>query len=406
MMNNRPAREQYEILSQGVLDLITPEGLLAKIEKSTQTGKPLLIKYGADPSRPDIHLGHAVCFLKMRQFQDLGHEVVFVIGDFTARIGDPSGRSSVRPPLTREEVAQNARTYKEQVDKILDPSRTRVVYNAEWLEVLSLREVVKLGAQFTVAQMLERDDFQKRFVAQVPIYLHEFLYALMVAYDSVALNCDVEMGGHDQLFNFLVGREMMRSLGQEPQVCLTMPILEGTDGHAKMSKSLDNYIGVTDPPLQMFGKAMSIPDEVMGHYWTYLNFASPTEWAIIEEKIRNETLHPRIVKMDLAERIVSWLYSPEEGRKQREEFERVFSRKLSPSEMPEASVSLPLDLAAFLVDRGLAESRSDVRRLLKQAGIRLDEMPIPYSEHPTIKDFHDGAVLRVGKKKFLRLRRV
>jgi len=404
MMKTLSAREQFEILSQGVLDLVTPDDLLAKLEKSNQSGKPLLIKYGADPSRPDIHLGHAVCFLKMRQFQDLGHEVVFVIGDFTARIGDPSGRSAVRLPLSKEEVEINARTYKEQVDKILNPAQTRVVYNADWLEPLTLREVVRLGAQFTVAQMLERDDFQKRFASQVPIYLHEFLYALMVAYDSVALNCDVEMGGHDQLFNFLVGRDLMRSFGQEPQVCLTMPILEGTDGQVKMSKSMDNYIGITDSSEQIFGRVMSVPDEVMGHYWTYLNLATPDEWTQLKEGIDRQALHPRTVKLDLAQRIVSWLHSPEEGRRQREEFEKVFTRKEAPSDISERTVSLPLDLASFLVSEGFAESKSEVRRLLKQAGIRLDEQPLPYSEHPTLEQFRDGAVLRVGKKKFLRLR--
>ncbi len=404
-MKTLAAREQFEILSQGVLDLVTPDDLLAKLEKSNQTGKPLLIKYGADPSRPDIHLGHAVCFLKMRQFQDLGHEVVFVIGDFTARIGDPSGRSAVRSPLTKEEVEVNARTYKEQVDKILIPDKTRVVYNADWLEPLTLREVVRLGAQFTVAQMLERDDFQKRFAGQAPIYLHEFLYALMVAYDSVVLNCDVEMGGGDQLFNFLVGRDLMRSFGQEAQVCLTMPILEGTDGQAKMSKSMDNYIGVTDSPEQMFGRVMSVPDEIMGHYWNYLNLATLAEWARMKEGIDSETLHPRTVKLDLAQRIVTWLYSAEEGKRRREEFEKVFTRKEAPSDICERVVSLPLDLASFLVSEGLAESKSEVRRLLKQAGIRLNEQPIPYNEHPTLDQFQDGAVLRVGKKKFLRLRK-
>jgi tyrosyl-tRNA synthetase len=404
MMKTLPAREQFEILSQGVLDLVTADDLLSKLERSSLTGKPLLIKYGADPSRPDIHLGHAVCFLKMRQFQDLGHEVVFVIGDFTARIGDPSGRSTVRSPLTREEVEVNARTYKEQVDKILNPDKTRVVYNADWLDPLTLREVVRLGAQFTVAQMLERDDFQKRFTGQVPIYIHEFLYALMVAYDSVALNCDVEMGGHDQLFNFLVGRDLMRSFGQEPQVCLTMPILEGTDGFAKMSKSMDNYIGVTDSPEQIFGRVMSVPDEVMGHYWTYLNLATPVEWERMQKEIGSGALHPRTVKLDLAQQIVTWLHSAEEGRHRREEFEKVFTRKEIPSDIPERTVSLPLDLASFLVSEGLAESKSEVRRLLKQAGIRLNEEPIPYSEHPVLDHFADGAVLRVGKKKFLRLR--
>ncbi len=279
------------------------------------------------------------------------------------------------------------------------------MYNADWLEPLTLREVVRLGAQFTVAQMLERDDFQKRFAGKVPIYLHEFIYALMVAYDSVALNCDVEMGGGDQLFNFLVGRDLMRCFGQEPQVCLTMPILEGTDGQAKMSKSMDNYIGVADSPEQIFGRVMSVPDVVMGHYWTYLSLATPVEWERMKEEIDSGALHPRTVKLDLAQRIVTWLHSAEEGRRWREEFEKVFTRKEAPSDIAERTISLPLDLASFLVSEGLAESKSEVRRLLKQAGIRLNEQPIPYSEHPTLDHFPDGAVLRVGKKKFLRLRK-
>jgi len=398
------AREQLEIIKSNVVDLVTPEDLLLKLERSVQTGKPLVIKYGADPSRPDIHLGHVVCLLKMRQFQDLGHEVVFVIGDFTARIGDPTGRSQVRPPLSREEVEENARTYHEQVTKVLDPEKMRVVYNSHWLEPLSLKDLVKIAGKFTVAQMLEREDFQNRYQNGIPIYLHEFLYALMVAYDSVALNCDVEMGGQDQLFNFLVGRDLMREMGQEPQVCLTMPILEGTDGVQKMSKSLGNDIPITDPPQEMFGRVMSIPDNVMSHYFLYLNLATPQEVKSIEERMASGSLNPRDVKLDLATRIVSWLHSPGKAKKARQEFEKVFSRGGMPEEMPEKNVSLPLDLLTFLVDVGLVPTKSEARRLLKQGGIYLDNVPLPYSERPIISTLEDGAILRVGKKRFIRLR--
>lgn len=404
-MEKLSAREQLEILKRGVVDLVTPEDLLFKLERSLRSGKPLIVKYGADPSRPDIHLGHAVCLLKMRQFQDLGHEVVFVIGDFTARIGDPTGRSQVRPPLSKEEVEENARTYHEQVTKILNPERMRVVYNSTWLEPLSLKDLVKVAAKFTVAQMLEREDFQKRFQNGIPIFLHEFLYALMVAYDSVALNCDVEMGGQDQLFNFLVGRDLMREMGEEPQVCLTMPILEGTDGVQKMSKSLGNDIPINDPPQEMFGKVMSIPDSVMDNYFLYLNLATPEEVKAFHLRMERGELNPRDVKADLAFRIVSLLYSREEARKAKEEFERVFSARGIPEEIVEVRVSLPLDLLSFLKERGLIPSSSEGRRLLKQGGIYLNFEPLPYSERPILTELEDGAVLRVGKKKFLRLRR-
>lgn len=403
-MKSLNPKEQLEILKRGVVDLVTPEDLLLKLERSYQTGKPLIVKYGADPSRPDIHLGHAVCLLKMREFQDLGHIVVFVIGDFTARIGDPTGRSQVRPPLTKEEVEQNARTYHEQVTRILDPERTRVVYNGSWLENMTLKDLVQVAGKFTVAQMLERDDFQKRFSQGIPIFLHEFLYALMVAYDSVALNCDVEMGGADQLFNFLVGRELMREMGQEPQVCLTMPILEGIDGIQKMSKSLENDVALTASPQEMFGRIMSIPDEVMSHYFLYLNLLTPQEVKSLEEKMKSGSINPRDVKVDLATRIVSWLHSPSEAKKAREEFEKIFARGETPEEIPEKTVSLPLDLLDFLVETGLIPSKSEGRRLLKQGGIYLDNFPLPFSERPILERIMDGSVLRVGKKKFLRLR--
>jgi len=403
-MKKLSAKEQLEILKKGVVDLVTPEDLLQKLERSVQSGKPLVIKYGADPSRPDIHLGHVVCLLKMREFQDLGHTVVFVIGDFTARIGDPTGRSAVRPPLTKEEVMENARTYHQQVTRILDPEKTRIVYNSQWLENMTLKDLVHIAARYTVAQMLEREDFQKRYSSGVPIFLHEFLYALMVAYDSVALNCDVEMGGADQLFNFLVGRELMREMGQEPQVCLTMPILEGTDGTLKMSKSMDNVIAITDSPQEMFGKMMSIPDNVMSHYFLYLNLGTPQEVKSLEEKIASRAINPRNVKLELATRIVSWLRSPESAKGARQEFERVFSQKMFPTEMPEKKISLPLDLISFLVDQGLVSTRSEARRLLKQGGIYLNNEPLPYHERSVLTAVADGAVLRVGKKKFIRLR--
>lgn len=404
-MSRLSAREQFELIKEGVLDLVTPDELLAKLEKSERTGIPLKIKYGADPSRPDIHLGHVVCFLKMREFQNFGHQVIFVIGDFTARVGDPTGRSAVRPPLSPEEVAENARTYQQQVWKILDPEKTKVVYNADWLAKLNLVDVVKLGAKYTVAQMLERQDFGNRFQMNVPIFLHEFLYALMVAYDSVVLEADVEMGGHDQLFNFIVGRDLQRQMGQEPQICLTMPILEGTDGVSKMSKSLGNDIGVLDPPEEMFGRIMSIPDHVMGHYFQYLKLASPAEVAGMEQAMQEGRLHPRDAKIDLATKILSWLHSPALAQQSRDQFEQVFGQKQAPAQMPEVRISLPLDLLSFLVDHGFCASKTEARRFLQQGGIHLDQAPVPYSDRPIVNDIPDGAVLRVGRKKFIRLRR-
>ncbi len=397
--------EQFAALCRDAVDLISPEELRAKLER----GKPLVVKYGADPSAPDLHLGHSVVLRKLKQFQDFGHEVVFIIGDFTGMIGDPSGRSKTRPSLTPEQVQQNARTYAEQVGKILDMQRARMVYNGEWLNPMNFADVVRLAAKYTVARMLERDDFKKRLDAGEPLGIHEMLYPLAQAYDSVAVKADVELGGTDQLFNLLVARDIQRASGQEPQVVLTTPLLEGTDGNEKMSKSLGNYVGLAEPPDEMYGKLMSIPDELMLKYLRLTTDIPPDELAEMERGLQDGSIHPKQVKMRLAREVVSMYHSPEAATQAEKRFQRVFSKRELPEEMPEVAVP-PEDLSdgrVWLVRLitlcGFAPSNSEARRLISQGAVRLDGSRIEDAD-ASVK-IEDGMTLQVGKRRFARLRR-
>jgi len=326
--------KQFEIIKRGSVEIIVEAELLRKLKKSFEEKRPLRIKAGFDPTAPDIHLGHTVLLEKMRQFQELGHEVIFLIGDFTGMIGDPSGKSEMRKPLTREEVLENAKTYKEQIFKILDPNNTRIVFNSEWMSALTAEEMIRLAGRYTVARMLERDDFKERFVSQNPISIHEFLYPLIQGYDSVVLKADVELGGTDQKFNLIVGRELQREYSQEPQSLILMPLLEGLDGIKKMSKSLGNYIGITELSKEIFGKIMSINDELMLRYYELLSHISVEELNALKEGMKIGKIHPKKVKENLALEIVERYWGKDEASKAKGEFERVFKEKGLPNEIP------------------------------------------------------------------------
>ena len=338
---------QLEYLRKGTVEIIREEELRAKLANSRTTGKPLLVKAGFDPTAPDLHLGHTVLLRKLKHFQDLGHTVVFMIGDFTARIGDPSGRNATRPPLTEAEIAANAETYKEQVFKTLDPKKTRVDFNSKWLSGMTSADMVRLCSHYTVARLLERDDFSNRYKSGVPISMHELLYPLVQGYDSVALKADVELGGTDQKFNLLVGRDLQREYGQPSQVVMTVPILEGTDGVNKMSKSLGNAIGIQEPPGEMFGKIMSISDEMMYRYYELLTDLSLQDIAALREKAKSGGVNPMDQKKELATRIISDFHSAEQARLAKEEFESVFQQRQQPSEIETRSVKLEAGMARF-----------------------------------------------------------
>ena len=399
------AEEQLHIIASGAAQIVPESGLLEKLKR----GKPLNIKLGVDPTAPDIHIGHAVPLRKLRQFQDLGHEVTLIIGDGTALIGDPSGRNTTRPQLTREQIKVNAETYVNQAFKILDPEKTTLRYNSEWILSLNMEELLKLMAQFTVARILERDDFHNRYTSNLPISLHEFMYPVMQAYDSVVIKADVELGGTDQLFNLLAGRELMEKLGMEPQVCLTLPLLEGTDGVKKMSKSYGNYIGLTDEPADMFGKVMSIPDELMVKYYRLASTESVAEIDAIEKGLANDELHPNKVKRALARNIVAAYYDEEQAHAAEEQFDLVFKKHDVPDDIAEFSPDLtPNDeglvyLAKIIHDAGLAQSVGEARRLIDGGGVKLNGdavEPKAYNVEPEkLKD----CVLQVGKRKFIKL---
>jgi tyrosyl-tRNA synthetase len=397
--------EQLAALCRDAVDLVSEDELRAKLAR----GKPLVVKYGADPSAPDLHLGHSVVLRKLRQFQDLGHQVVFIIGDFTGMIGDPSGRSKTRPSLSEEEIQRNARTYAEQVGKIIDLSRARMVRNGEWLNPMRFADVVRLAAKYTVARMLERDDFRKRLEAGEPLGVHELLYPLAQAYDSVFIRADVELGGTDQLFNFLVARDIQRAHGQEPQVVLTTPLLEGLDGTEKMSKSLGNYVGLTDPPDEMYGKLMSIPDQLMTKYLRLVTDVPRGEVEQMERGLGEGAVHPKTVKMRLAREIVTMYHSLEAAEAAEARFDRVFSQRDLPDDMPE--VRLPADdlrdgriwVVRLLSLCGFAPSNSEARRLVAQGAVRINGRRVDDPEAAVLVE--DGATLQVGKRRFARIRR-
>ena len=391
-MNLSP-RESLDRLSRGVVDLVSPEDLLKKLEQSKASGIPLRVKAGFDPTAPDLHLGHAVLLMKLREFQDLGHHVLFLIGDFTGMIGDPTGRSEIRKPLTDEEISANAATYREQVFRILDPERTEVLFNSQWMKKLGSDGLIRLAARQTVAHFLDRDDFRKRMEQSLPIHLHELLYPLIQGYDSVALKADVELGGTDQLFNLLVGRDLQRSYGQEPQVVLSLPLLVGLDGEKKMSKSLKNAVGILDDPFDMYGKIMSIPDSAMPTYALLLT-------ALPEGEI--SAAHPRDAKARIALEITERFHGEEEARKAQERFVRQFSRREMPDEIPEVPVSgpFPVRLSTLMVQSGAARSESQAKQLILQKAVDLDGATVtdPFAEANP-----DGQILRVGKRFYCRL---
>ncbi len=412
MSNFLPVNEQLDLLEKGAAEIIRVSDLKERLEHSRQTGAPLRVKAGFDPTAPDLHLGHTVLMRKLKHFQDLGHQVIFLVGDFTALIGDPTGRSVTRKPLTREEIRQNAKTYTDQVFRILDREKTEVRFNSEWLDKLGFEGVIRLAAKFTVSQMLEREDFHKRFQEEQPISLHELLYPLMQGYDSVALKSDVELGGTDQKFNLLAGRELQRDFGQKPQIVLMTPIIEGLDGVQKMSKSLGNAIGVNEPPQEMYGKLMSISDELMWRYWTLLTDLRQSEIEKMQADVQSAALHPMEAKKRLAHTIVSGFHSEEAAREAGEQWSRLFQQRdtaavTEESMVPLASVvmgGVPADFAApvrintakLLVALGIKASRTEAEKQVA-AGVNLDgatttEKFIEVSRRPA------RITVRVGKK--------
>ncbi|HMM79900.1 MAG TPA: tyrosine--tRNA ligase [Pyrinomonadaceae bacterium] len=393
--------EQISFLKKGVVDLIREDDLRKKLERSEKTGKPLRVKLGLDPTAPDIHLGHTVVIRKLKAFQDLGHTVIFLIGDFTGMIGDPSGKNVTRPPLTREEVNQNAETYKRQMFKLLDPEKTELRFNGEWMDKFDAADFVKLCARTTVKQILERDDFTKRLADEKPISLHELLYPLIQGYDSVALDADVELGGTDQKFNLLMGRNLQREAGLEPQVILTTPLLEGLDGVNKMSKSLNNYIGIDESADSMFGKVMSISDELMWKYYELLTDLSPVEISALRAKIA-EGENPRNLKVDLAKLIITDFHSNNAANEAEEAFTRQFVQKEIPDEIDETRIaSGSHQLAQLLADTGLAASKGEARRLIEQGGVKLNGEKV--SANNDIEVNGEGVLIQVGKRKYLRV---
>ena len=395
--------EQLQIIKRGAVEVIPEEELKEKLTKSYKENKPLNIKLGCDPTRPDLHLGHSVVLRKLAQFQELGHQAILIIGDFTAMIGDPSGRNQTRPPLTFEEAKANAESYLAQAYKILHPDKTKIVYNSEWLGKMTFEDVIKLASKYTVARMLERDDFTKRFKSGIPISMHEILYPLAQAMDSVAIESDVELGGTDQKFNLLVGRDIQREYGIEPQIILTMPLLVGTDGTEKMSKSYDNYIGIDESPQNMYGKTLSIPDDLIYTYFELVTDEPIEELKKIKESLENPNINPRDLKRKLARKIVEMYHSKEAAVKAEEEFDKIFVKKGIPDEMPEMELdsSEEITLLDLIMKAEFAPSRGEARRLITQGGVSIDGEKITdakYSFSPE-KDF----ILKVGKRKFMKV---
>mgnify|MGYP000293429241 FL=1 len=393
--------EQLKIIKKGTLDIINEEELIKKLEKSIKENKPLKIKLGLDPSAPDIHLGHIVVLRKLKQLQDLGHEIIIIIGDFTGKIGDPTGKSRMRKFLSDEEVLQNAKTYEEQVFKILDKEKTTIKFNSEWLSKLTFGDVLKLTASTTVARMLEREDFKLRFENQRPIYLNEFFYPLMQAFDSTAIEADIEFGGTDQRFNLLSGRNLQKEIGEEPQIVIMMPLIEGLDGKNKMSKTLGNYIGIYESAKSKYQKVMEIPDELIVKYYTLLTDVDDEIIKEVEAKLKDESVNPRDIKMDLAREIVSLYHTEEEVEQAEERFKMIFQMGQKPKDIDTVNVSKEdFDLISTVVDKGLVSSKSEFRRLLLQGGIKINDKKITME-----KDLpkEGEIVVQVGKKKFMKI---
>jgi len=398
-----PVEEQMELLRRGAVDLVDEAHLRAKLEKSRQTGEPLTVKTGFDPSSPDLHFGHTVLLRKMRHFQQLGHRVIFLIGGFTARIGDPTGKKATRPQLTGEEVAANARTYQRQVFRVLDEAATVIDDNDRWLGALGSHGIVRLAGRYTLARMMEREDFKTRFQENRPIHLHELLYPLAQGYDSVFLKADVELGGHDQIFNLLVGRDLMKEEGLEPQVVLTVPLLVGLDGHEKMSKSLGNAIAVEEPPKEIYGKTMSIPDSLMWDWYLLLTDLAQPEIAGRRARVEAGELHPKAVKQELARRLVAQFHGEEAARQAETEFDNVFAAGGIPDEVPEMELASSWTLTRLLTAAGLAPSNGEARRLIQQGAVaidgeRVDDTFLELSPRP------EPYLFKVGKRRFARIR--
>lgn len=393
-------KDQLEVIKKDTVDFITEEEFLDKLNRKKQ----LKVKLGVDPSRPDLHLGHAVVLRKLRQFQKFGHIVYLIIGDFTARIGDPSGRSKTRPLLSEEEVKANSKTYVEQAFKILDPNKTVIKFNSEWLSKLTFEDIINLTSRYTVARMLERDDFNKRLAENEPISISEFLYPIAQAYDSIVIEADVEMGGTDQLFNLLVGRKLQEEFGQEPQIVVTMPLIEGTDGSLKMSKSYNNYIAFNDTPDDIFGKIMSVPDHLIIKYMTYLTDISRDKIKDFENKMKNDEINPRDVKMVLAEEVVKMLYNEEEAKKAKDNFVAIFQKKDMPDDLPEILVQENETILDIVAKTNVFDSNSEIKRAISQGAIRINDEKI--DDFKFVPNFEDGDVLRVGKKNYFRLKKV
>jgi tyrosyl-tRNA synthetase len=424
-----PIDEQLAYLKKGVAEVIRENELKARLEKSLKTGKPLRAKLGLDPTAPDIHLGHTVVIRKLKHFQDLGHTAVFLIGDFTALVGDPTGQSETRPPLSREQVKTNAKTYLQQVFKLLDPKKTEVRYNSEWLDKLTSYDIVRLCAKYRVARMLEHEDFRSRLANNQPISMHELLYPLLMAYDSVALQADVELGATEQKFNLLMGREIQREYGQESQVCMTMPILVGLDGQRKMSKSLGNYVGITEAPVEMFGKLMSMPDELMWSYWDLVTDRTPLWIEDIRKLVADGTTHPMDVKMRLAQEIIATFHGKEPAREAAQSFQRIFRNREEPEEIPairlkrvpggvfvtfprvggvEDQMTLPLKTnsekwSRLLTSLEVVSSASEAERVIKQGGFEVNANPVNDPASKLNLDQPGSYRIRFGKKKFLRI---
>ncbi|MGC6406918.1 tyrosine--tRNA ligase [Bisgaard Taxon 45] len=382
-------------LKRGVDEILSEADLIEKLKEN----RPLRVKLGADPTAPDIHLGHTVVLNKLRQFQQFGHEVIFLIGDFTGMVGDPSGKNTTRPPLSRDDVLRNAETYKQQIYKILDPQKTRIVFNSSWLGELGTEGMIRLTSNYTVARMLERDDFKKRFSNNQPIAIHEFIYPLLQGYDSVALDADIELGGTDQKFNLLVGRELQKSAGQKPQVAITLPLLVGLDGEKKMSKSLGNYIGVAESPSEMFGKVMSISDELMWDWYDLLSFRPLTEIAQLKQEVENGR-NPRDIKVLLAKEIIARFHSEADAEAAEQEFINRFQKGAIPDEMPELTFEGEMGLANLLKEAGLVTSTSEANRMVQQGGVKIDGEKV---EDAKLVIKASTAVYQVGKRKFARV---
>ena len=404
--------EQFAEVTRGAIDVHTREDLLSKLKKAYDSGKPLRVKMGFDPTAPDLHLGHTVPLTRMRRFQDLGHTVIFLIGDFTASIGDPTGRNTTRPPLSDEQIAANAETYKKQVFKVLDPEKTEVRFNSEWFSKLGASGLIKLAARYTLARMLERDDFKRRYHEERPIALHELLYPLAQGYDSVALKSDVELGSSDQLFNLLVGRQLQKEYAQAPQVCLTGPLLEGTDAKEvdgkivgdKMSKSLGNYVGIDEAPGEQFGKLMSITDGLMWRYYELLSIRTVPELAVLRAEVASGQLHPKLAKVRLAEEIVGRYHGTSAATAAAAAFDAQFARKEVPDEVEERDLERDpgadaLSLVKALVKAGMASSGSDARRLIAQGGVSVEGNKISDQNAALPAGTH---LIKVGKRKFIR----